>query len=469
MKPNRYLLFLFLPILLSCSKKIYPDRSSFFGDGDPTPPIDLSFYRSVQERPGQDSTLAIAMSLSGGGHRAANLAVGVMLGLEELRLELGGDVLDEIDYLSSVSGGGFAGGAYIRALIAHTKMKSATDFRFADYVENWIRDDLRHSYAGTLLRANINPILWFSKVDDGDALEKAIDDRVMGYQQWEELSDDPKSVTLGEIFIPADSDRQVRYPMLITNSSEYHTMRIVPFTPDILHFYKISGYVHRLKHIRNPLLDPFSVPLSVGIKASGSFPVLISNTTLQSRFHAKRAFLHLVDGAMTDNFGYQSAIDVLRQDQAKRKVLFVVDADNIGHRKCFSETEGAISSISVYGRLSYSGIDANRSLVYRQIEELKTLFKVHPIVFNFPLLIKDNEAPLPPPFNLRKKQRQLIEKMRNGFGQLTDDDLQLLYEVVTRIATKYSIEDDEQELLFLTGRLMVYLQRDEILKAIKGD
>jgi len=43
------------------------------------PAIDLSLYRSVQERAGQNPEIAVAMAISGGGHRAANFAVGVML------------------------------------------------------------------------------------------------------------------------------------------------------------------------------------------------------------------------------------------------------------------------------------------------------------------------------------------------------------------------------------------------------
>jgi hypothetical protein len=466
----RYLFtFALCTLLVSCSQKIVPDRATLFSDAEPSPTVDLSYYKSVQARAGQNPDIAAAMCVSGGGHRAANFAVGVMLGLEELVLEQGRDVLDEIDYLSTVSGGGFAGGAYLRSRLQHQWQGFAPeDFRFSDYVDSHIREDLSHSYTGTLLLANFNPRLWFTRLDDGDALEKKISDLVCGYNWQEEHSDRPKSIRLGDIFVPRAGNRQVRHPMLITNSSEYLTMRIFPFTPDILKRYRVNGYVHRMHIHRKDTLDPFQVPLSTGIKASGSFPVLISNSTFYSDFHPKRSFLHLVDGAMTDNQGFTTAFEVLKQEQTPKKILLLVDSDSGAFRPVFSGDEGAISSVSVYGRLSYSGIDAMRLLVYRQLEELPEFYNIEPIILNFATLLKDNPAPPPKPFYLKKQQKRMVKKLKEGLDKLTDADRQMLYELVTRIATKYTIKEMEQEILLQAGRLVVHLQKEEILAAFKG-
>ena len=84
-------------------------------------PVDLTGYKSVQTRAGQDASLGVAVAISGGGHRAGNFAVGVMLALEELT---GGpsavsNALMEIDYLSTVSGGGLAAATYVGSLHDH--------------------------------------------------------------------------------------------------------------------------------------------------------------------------------------------------------------------------------------------------------------------------------------------------------------------------------------------------------------
>ena len=142
------LFFLILGILqfTSCHRHIKPDRSQFLKDGERVPTVDLSYYKSVQQRLDQDSTLAVAMAISGGGNRAANFGIGVMLGLEEILLGNGQNALNQVDYLSTVSGGGFAGGAYINALYTHYKNERKQAFQLKDYLKSDIEPALTYSY-----------------------------------------------------------------------------------------------------------------------------------------------------------------------------------------------------------------------------------------------------------------------------------------------------------------------------------
>ena len=77
------------------------------------PEFDLGEMPSQNRRPAQDPSLALAIAISGGGHRSANFGVGVLTGLEKI------GVLKEVDYISTVSGGGFAAAAYIDTLLDH--------------------------------------------------------------------------------------------------------------------------------------------------------------------------------------------------------------------------------------------------------------------------------------------------------------------------------------------------------------
>ncbi len=451
----------------SCSKKIYPDRSHFLKDGEPVPTVRLSYYKSVQERPGQDSTLAVALAISGGGSRAANFGIGIMLGLEEIGLENGQDMLQQVDYLSTVSGGGFAGGAYISALYEHELFNRQEAFRLDNYLKNQVRESLAYSYTGVLLRANFDPRLWFSKVDDGDALERAIDEQVLGFSRRQKLLNaKPESILLGDLFIPADSPRPVLFPLHITNSSTLSTMAIFPFTPDILGRYRISGYTHRLRKVVKDSLNPFDVPLAVGIKASGSFPVLISNTTLVSDYSEERPYLHLIDGAMTDNIGYYTALQVLKQDPSPKKVLLIVDADAAGNRYTFSRHEGAVFSLGVLARLPSSGLDARRATLAKDIREDCRQYGITPVFFSFNVLLENNQAPLPETIELEPQQQRLILLLEQE-KPLTDTDLQILYELLTHIGTKYTITEAEQQLLLLSGKLIVQMQRPEIKKGLR--
>ena len=155
-------LLLALPILCSCGRYIPVDRSQFVKDGEEFPTVDMGYYKSVQERPGQSADLATAIAISGGGLRASNFGIGIMLGLEAIGTDNGGNALQEVDYISTVSGGGFAGGAYISALFDHHYYHKNEPFSLENYVEQRIANDLTKSYTGVLLRNYFNPKVWFS-------------------------------------------------------------------------------------------------------------------------------------------------------------------------------------------------------------------------------------------------------------------------------------------------------------------
>ena len=218
-------------------------------------------------------------------------------------------------------------------------------------MDEFITIELQSNYASALIKSLFNPRIWFSYLDDGDALERTIDNKVLGYDRRKKLlKKQPevilpsKSILLGDLFVSVDSAHlPVQFPMLFANSSLVDKMGIFPFTPDVLTDYSINGYTHRMKkRVKGKSFNAYTMPVSVGIKASGSFPVLISNTTLISNYHYKRKYLHLFDGAMTDNFGYETAVAALNQDWvATNKRLFVIDADNTGNTFTFSKKEAA--------------------------------------------------------------------------------------------------------------------------------
>ncbi len=439
------------------------------------PGISLDEYKSVQERLGQSPDIAVGLAISGGGSRAANFAMGILLGLEQITLPSGRNALAEIDYLSTVSGGGFAGGAYIAALYEHQYYRKGLPFYLQDYMDRFITKALASNYTSVLVKSLFNPRIWFSYLDDGDALERAIDDRVLAYQRRKKLKRDhpqikspaSKSILLSDLFISIDSSHlNVRFPMLFANSSMMDKMGIFPFAPDVLADYSITGYSHRMKKIKKG--SAYNMPVSVGIKASGSFPVLISNTTLISNFHYKRKYLHLFDGAMTDNFGYETAIEALQQDQvAKRKQLFVIDANTSGNANTFSKKQAARFSLKVMARLASSGLDARRISLQNQLNALCESFQTVPLVFSFAQLIKDNNELPPREIHIPTEQDRLIKVMRHNSDSLSEIDLQILYEIVTHIGTKYTITSKEQQLLLLTGQKVVSMMTHAIQKALK--
>jgi hypothetical protein len=75
--------------------------------------------QAARQPPEPDYADAVGVALSGGGIRSATFALGVFQGLARLRL------LDRIDFLSTVSGGGYFGGFYGRLMSRDTTAEAA--------------------------------------------------------------------------------------------------------------------------------------------------------------------------------------------------------------------------------------------------------------------------------------------------------------------------------------------------------
>jgi len=115
-----------------------------------------SGYRFEDLEPGENNSdsVFIYLAFSGGGTRAAAFAYGVLQGLRETSLG-SGTALDEVDIISSVSGGSFTAIGY----------GLWRDQLFDGHFENRF---LRHNVQGDLLARVLNPVNWLLKPDSGD-------------------------------------------------------------------------------------------------------------------------------------------------------------------------------------------------------------------------------------------------------------------------------------------------------------
>ena len=454
-------------MLPGCARKIRPERNVFIKQGK-GPSIDLRRYRSPQYRANQDSSLAIAVAISGGGARAYNFAMGVLLGMENIPT-VHSNLLHEIDYISTVSGGSFAAGSFIRAKYEYELGDTSNPFSLVQSYSPTIQTELRRSYLSPILRSWINPKTWVTHIDDGDGLEKAIDRKLLGYEDRVEKwgKDQAKSILLGDIFIPADSQHlPVRYPMFVTNSTMLSNMVIFPFAPNVLDTFLISGYTHNMRERHfDEAIDPYSLPLSVGIKASGSFPIAISNTTLISTYDPKYRYLHLIDGGVADNIGFRSGLDMLEQDQiAKKKILIIIDADGAGQVRSFTHKESGALWFKVLVRLPSSGIDSRRVFRREMIQNLCAQRGVTPVFLSFATLIEDFPFLMPEmELAYESASKEMIRILSSTSQDLDIQGLRRLYDLSNGVKTKYTIKDYEQQLLTLTGKKVVELKRQTFL------
>ncbi|WP_210542560.1 patatin-like phospholipase family protein [Rhodoferax sp. PAMC 29310] len=262
---------------------------------------DYSLHRVVHNPRSSDVTLVLAFS--GGGTRAAALAYGVLQELRDTEVVLSGQprrLLDEVDVISSVSGGSFTA-AYFGLY---------GDGVFEDFERKFLRRDV----ATELVSALVSPFFWFSRQGRSDLAADLYE----------------RSVFQGATF--ADLQRRDG-PLIIINATDLGSG---------VRFSFLQDYFDLL------CSDLSSYPVARAVTASSAVPMLFSPVVLENHAgcdsNAKRAlqvarqrpgnspqlkqlvsglssyarkderkFIHLVDGGITDNLGllaFQETIDV---------------------------------------------------------------------------------------------------------------------------------------------------------------
>lgn len=323
-----------ISLLTSCislSYKLQAEANTIVTDGYPgaiakdatlshVPPlVNLSYYPNIHLRPHYRHDIAIALAASGGGYRAANLTLGVLMGLEDLYSPaLRGNLLQQIDYFSSVSGGGFGIGYYLAQLYDYQLQNGeSSSFSLNSTVSAMLRQT---SGKENPLRTDLTPLLFFGKLR-GVEFEANLNQYLLHTLDG--------GLTLGNIF--SLHDGKLIMPYWVINTTIFQNAAMLPFTPDVLARYEVRGYYHQ--HHYRKITEEFDapdysmdMPVAVGLAASAAVPFALPPTTLISTGCTKPCYLQLYDGGLTDNLGIYSALDLLVQDKAKIKVLIIVDA-----------------------------------------------------------------------------------------------------------------------------------------------
>lgn len=258
--------------------------------------------RAVAQR---DASSLFAVSLSGGGARAAAFGYGV---LQELRatpccwLDRDSNVLDAVDLISGVSGGSVVA-AYFAAFGAAGLDNFEPDF---------LRQNFQEGLLGQLLQpSNLHDLTspWFGR---SHLLERRLDTLYRG-------------MTFGDV------ERRPRHPQLVVTATDLTLGTSFDFTADTLELI---------------CSDLQTVPLSFAVTASSAVPLLLTPMTLRnyrdscpdnsvsalgprpaatqqdyrtrlilaqerSYLDAKaRPYIHLVDGGLADNLGVRRLVDI---------------------------------------------------------------------------------------------------------------------------------------------------------------
>jgi NTE family protein len=255
----------------------------------------------------EQNKLFVCLAFSGGGTRAAALAYGVMIALRQTQIAWPRQetLLDEVDCISSVSGGSFPAAYY--GLFG--------DQLFTQFESKFLYRDIQ----GTLLLHALYPWNWpwllspyYSRID---LAADIYDDQIFDHKTYQDLI------------------AQKRRPFIILNTTNIGTGTRFPFTQD--QFDLIGS-------------DLAPYPVARGVAASSAFPFLLSPLTLENHQHLPgfpdlleyqlglqdyyfnrtryfwaqnqlnyvndpEPYVHLMDGGLADNIGLRSIINAYEQ------------------------------------------------------------------------------------------------------------------------------------------------------------
>lgn len=268
-----------------------------------SPTASIPVILSAAGEPGETSTPSIiaAVTLSGGGARAAAFGLGVLQELKDTQFAFDGrqtTLLDEVDLVSGVSGGSVLAGYYAA---------------FGDEVfTHFERDFLLVNFQSSLLTDLTSPVSLYQLTSPRWGRSNILAQRL-------------DTVFRGTTF--GDLRRKRPKPHLLVTATDLTTGGPFEFTPE--QFSLICS-------------DLDSVPLSHAVAASAAVPILLSPITLRNyagscpdstpmhegppaqgnlsarllyliaqsyRDASERPYIHLVDGGMVDNLGVRSLIE----------------------------------------------------------------------------------------------------------------------------------------------------------------
>jgi NTE family protein len=385
--------------------------------------------------PGKRGTgeISLVLAFSGGGTRAAALAYGVMLELRDTTVLIDGKprrLLDEVDTISSVSGGSFTSAYY--GLFG--------DRIFDDYEEVFLKRDIQSQ----LVHSLFNPLHWFSSQG---RTEMAID----LYQ---------KTVFHDKTF--ADMQRQGGPLILINASGLGYGVR----------FSFIQEYFNLL------CSDIQTYPVARAVTASSAVPVLFNPVVLENYTGCnpeelkwlqaaairrsdnpdllqvvkglesyaqkdKRKYVHLVDGGITDNLGLRAIYELVEvvggprafmhragQDLPRHLVVISVNAstdmdpkmDLSNKQPSLEETVGAMSSAQLQ-RYNAATLELMEETLPRWASEMST---------------PDHTV-----------QSQFIQL---GFNDIDKPDLLHYFNL---IPTSFDLSDEQVDKLIEAGRMLI--------------
>ena len=437
----RRLLILLAVSLAGCSTILPPDNKAI------TQVDDASGYRmdAARERVLREQNIVL-LAFSGGGTRAAALSYGVMQELRDTLIDVDGKpvrVLDEIDAISSVSGGSFTAAYY----------GLYRDRLFEDYEDEF----LRQSVQGALIKQLFNPMHWVRSGFDGfNRTEMAIDYYNSIMFHGATFNDMARN---GAPFIAINATdlgsglrftfTQGSFDLICSDLGSYPVARAVTassavpvaFPPVVLANHAADCDISQTSQWQQlNQLEPESSVQARLLKGTKSY-----------RDAEKRKYIHLVDGGVADNLGLRVLIDRveamneqkfkrLADDSIKNILVILVNAQ-VNPERLIEESPGSPSVAATMDAVSSAQFDSYNRETLDRLRHLLAELEQHARTADLPTRVHFAEV---------------------SFEHVKVEEVNRL---LNALPTTLELEDIDVDRLIVAGRLL--LRNDPAFQAFK--
>lgn len=262
----------------------------------------LKGYETATER---SDELTLVLAFSGGGSRAAALSYGVMQALRDAQLEVNGEstrMLDQVDMISSVSGGSFTA-AYYGLFGDQLFTQFERDFLSIDYVSEW-------------LYGVASPLLWFSREGRTEIATRLYEDKLFKGATFADLKrTDAPLIVMNATDLGGGirfSFVQEYFDLLCSDIANFPIARAVTASsavPVMLNPVVLRNHKGCVNPAQSYLQELDQTKLDEAQLSPHLIETIESLKTYENR--DERKFIHLVDGGITDNLGLMAFYEMV--------------------------------------------------------------------------------------------------------------------------------------------------------------
>lgn len=333
-------------------------------------------------QPAPERELFVGLAVSGGGSRAALFGASAFEALSQLRVGPGKrSLLEEVSYISSVSGGSLASAYYnvkkppreVPMLTPDGQLTEAYKEFFAGFKEAMARD-----YEGPLITHNLFSFRMANPAWTAVSLKEVLQDVYLGETTFRELAqrqargDSPYFLINTTLY---NDGRRLVWSSLERDALKYDFISDLKkqpgwenVTPEAEQILRAGWHDLQTRAPEDLRIDQCQVKVAAAVAGSMSFPPIIGPITLG--IEGEEQYWHIGDGGMSDNSGAESllmvALKQLQERRAKRAVILVFDSSfpfDVGGKMLNRRKEGFTFFDSDYTRIP--SIMEERSLAYR--------------------------------------------------------------------------------------------------------